>query len=479
MAVNWWLIIVAIVMTALVFIANLYILAYYQDPDDYNVAIWPKIVVVFSLTTIMLSVLVLPFDVANRGSGNSLDTKLLWEFVFMIASILLIFVIPFSLFFYESDDESPRKQFMGAVKWMIGFFLVFGLIFGLMYGLIGFTEIDYVVLKPDAFYTPAAALPAACQTCTREDRHVSFRVTFPVYLVAFLSFVGWFFFVLFGGIGFVALPMDLINSWRNRPSFMDVGEYAKQKVLLRDRAQKLIEIGKRIEEEGRHLKKNRANKKLYNKFKQAVYFLEKDYDTVKAAYRPGETAGMIKFWKWFQLFLGLLALGLSVMWIVHIILFMFTDPPSDPFLNTMFNDLDASFPFLGVVFYGLFAFYLLWVIISGCFKFGVRFFWFQIHPMKVGGTMMNSFLFNCALIMICTLSVVHFCTDAFNLYTRLTAMDMFFGTQIRNLKFFKYFWSFGVFSYTLFSISGISLIYFAMNPRDKSKEDELAEKNSR
>jgi len=32
-----------------------------------------------------------------------------------------------------------------------------------------------------------------------------------------MAFIGWFLFVLFGGVGLSALPMDLIEEFRNRP----------------------------------------------------------------------------------------------------------------------------------------------------------------------------------------------------------------------------------------------------------------------
>ena len=42
----------------------------------------------------------------------------------------------------------------------------------------------------------------------------------------------------------------------------------------------------------------------------------------------------------------------------------------------------------------LFAFYLLAAVLKGCMKVGLRFFWIPIHPLRLGATLMNSFLFN-------------------------------------------------------------------------------------
>jgi LMBR1 domain-containing protein 1 len=42
------------------------------------------------------------------------------------------------------------------------------------------------------------------------------QVTFPIYVMAIMGFLGWFLFVAFGGIGMIAVPFDLI---RYLPSF--------------------------------------------------------------------------------------------------------------------------------------------------------------------------------------------------------------------------------------------------------------------
>lgn len=44
--VNVFLIIIAVVIPALVVLASLYLIAYFQHPDDKNVAYFPKIIVV-------------------------------------------------------------------------------------------------------------------------------------------------------------------------------------------------------------------------------------------------------------------------------------------------------------------------------------------------------------------------------------------------------------------------------------------------
>ncbi len=63
-----------------------------------------------------------------------------------------------------------------------------------------------------------------CVQCLYDTYIWAIDVTFPVFLMAFLSFVGWFFWTFFVGVGLVALPLDLINEFRTRPEPMKTAE---------------------------------------------------------------------------------------------------------------------------------------------------------------------------------------------------------------------------------------------------------------
>lgn len=38
-----------------------------------------------------------------------------------------------------------------------------------------------------------------------------------MYITAIISFIGWFLFSIFGGVGLITLPCDLVSSFKNRP----------------------------------------------------------------------------------------------------------------------------------------------------------------------------------------------------------------------------------------------------------------------
>jgi LMBR1 domain-containing protein 1 len=62
---------------------------------------------------------------------------------------------------------------------------------------------------------------------------LSLPTSFPIFCMAFMAFVGWFFFVLFGGVGLSALPLDLINEFIGRPKMIKSSDAADKKRMLK------------------------------------------------------------------------------------------------------------------------------------------------------------------------------------------------------------------------------------------------------
>ncbi|MQM11970.1 hypothetical protein Taro_044881 [Colocasia esculenta] len=148
---NLALVIVAVVVCVLVFLFNVYLLVNYQHPDDVNQAYFPKAVVVFGLSIAAISILMLPADVANRQACRhalyngacqlTLPMKDLWLAVYIADAILVFFVIPFAMFYYEGDqDKSVGKRLKSALMWVIASFVVCALVLGILYGVVGDVE---------------------------------------------------------------------------------------------------------------------------------------------------------------------------------------------------------------------------------------------------------------------------------------------------------------------------------------------------
>ena len=99
---------------------------------------------------------------------------------------------------------------------------------------------------------------------------------------------------------------------------------------------------------------------------------------------------------WAKLFVGVWCMIIAWSWIIQIVLTLMLNGCQGlcPFLNSIIVELNNAFPLFAVVTYAIFSFYLLWSTVKGCIKIGMRmFFLVSIHPLKVGGTMMNRFPF--------------------------------------------------------------------------------------
>lgn len=172
-------------------------------------------------------------------------------------------------------------------------------------------------------------------------------------------------------------------------------------------------------------------------------------------------------WDYVQLLLGIIGVGLSITWLLHIILFMAPRTKYfSLFLNKMFIDMDNAFGLFGTGAYAVWSFYLLWCVIKGNFKVGVRVPLFcTIHPMKVGETLMNAFLFNAFVLLLGAFAIIKFCATAFSVYARYTGIDILFNVGVNNLRYIKYFWWY--YYFVMIGVAVIALVYLLILPSDR------------
>jgi hypothetical protein len=119
------------------------------------------------------------------------------------------------------------------------------------------------------------------------------------------------------------------------------------------------------------------------------YELEVEHERLEICHKE---AGGNPIIPWAKLFVGVWCMIIAWSWIIQIILTLMLNGCSGlcPFLNSVIVELNNAFPLFAVVTYAVFSFYLLWATVKGCIKIGMRmFFLISIHPLKVGGTMMN------------------------------------------------------------------------------------------
>jgi len=473
---NIFLVVVCCVMTIMILLASFYFLVYFSSEEDRNTAYVPKCIVVVGLTLVCLTVLMLPLDVANRQSDGGFDMEFLWNLVYTAQGAFALILIPSTLFYYEAEDpESREAQCWTAIKFEVSTLLVVCGLWIAFWLAFGTADIPIADFTANVSLVPATA-DVNCDDylqrvhCVTSWAAAAVRIQCGplVYFMAIVAFFGWFFFVLFVGIGLTSLPMDLLVDFTTRPQPIDLQEYAKQKMLLNERAQKLMEVANKLGVDA-HRSGDRRTRTTYNKFKQAVFFLERDWDKVKMAYKE-RGGNPIRFC--FQFLCGIASVVLSVMWFIHILLYVFISPPPTLFLNSLFMKLDDAFPLFGVLAYAAFASYLLFALLKGCMKFGVRFFCVPIHPLRIGATMVNSMLFNVWLLQLCSFSLIQFCWRAFRSYARFTSADIIFGQQVNYLEGLGWFFRKNIFIYTLVFVMTSTMLYLCIWPNDKRALEE-------
>eukprot|EP01052_Picozoa_sp_SAG31_P028442 SAG31_NODE_2747_length_5147_cov_3.881933_6_plen_108_part_00 len=88
-------------------------------------------------------------------------------------------------------------------------------------------------------------------------------------------------------------------------------------------------------------------------------------------------------------------------------------------------------------------------------------------------TMMNSFLFNVGIILLCEIPVIQFCSSAFKIYSRVTAVNVIFDTQIKYIPGISYMWRHNIYLMIMFAFVALTALYLAVKkPKDNSKEFE-------
>jgi LMBR1 domain-containing protein 1 len=471
--------------------ANVRLLQYYQDVTEAGIgqSVLVKAIIVISLTLCWLLNILLPVDVRNsRPVPGLLDMRLIWTFAFITLATFLVIVIPAAMFYHEAhDDVAIGKKVKRHVLCNMFFMLIF-VGSGLAIGYAFLSEASMPVREyicPVTHWTDAA-MPLTpvqigqkvCGAAT--DAHLNFKVGFQIYMIAFMCFIGWFFFVTFGGIGLSALPIDLILEFVDRPRYIDEITYQQERREMGTDTQDLLRRAQALKDRDDKVatkegwRARRAKAKLqadYNKWKAEVAVLEEDFEKLQISKHEKGESIVISVMK---LVFGILFAIMSILWILHTILFtlikQYTSTAPTTFLNGLFGAFESPglYPF-GVALFGTFSLYLLLCVVKGCLKFGMRIFiFFSIHPMKMKGTPLNSILFNVLIMLITSATVVQFAQQAFSDYARLTDADVVFSAQIRYLTFYSFFFKNNIFIYALLVWFTVTIIYlFCKGPRDK------------
>ena len=148
---------------------------------------------------------------------------------------------------------------------------------------------------------------------------------------------------------------------------------------------------------------------------------------------------------------------MCAIWIIHIILDMLTDPPLYPFLNNFLDILNQIFPLVSWGFYAFMAYYLLIVTFYGFYRVTSNIPFLNFYPMGIRSTMANGLLVNSGILLVGSIAICQFLTNAFSSYIRYSAIDSMFNTYIGNMIYLKYFFKYV--HYVFFGFMFIGVIF--------------------
>ena len=486
--------IMIIIVGIVLLISNFYILLYFSHPDDRTSCRgwFLKILVIIGLTLAWFQVLLLPLDVNNiRTFGSGLNMKVLWYILYISIIIYVLILFPISSSLYEADDDwTCGEKFQHAISWFIVYIIFFGGLSLVLYFTIG--EVDLPIHSISCNYNSFVNISSTIDLSSinnldvlaniNRDDKIELKINFIIYSIAILTFVSWIVFSFFGGIGLAAIPLDFFYSFFTRPRSMSGRNLKKRKDLLLTELEDLKELGNELndmEQRGANRRwflsgeKRRYNNKKHE-FTARYALAEEEFHIVNASAESRIKNNLVVLCYYCLIPFGIIASILTILWIIQFSCSYFyikNGRPGYPFLSYLlifFQDNDVSF--LSFFFFAILCLYLLFCLIKGNFKFGVRILccW-SLHPMKKDKTYMNSFIFNVSLILLGSCAITQFCTDALYDYVSFTDIDSLFNVMIKNLKFFSIFYKYHIFQYIFFGIFIISFLYLILRPADRAK----------
>lgn len=503
MASTGWLVFVAIGMAGFFLFTSLLFVNHFMIEEDKNGAWFPKFTAVAALWLSFASMMIMPYDVANTQAGTDslVDMATLWSILYISLASLLGFFIPFAYFYYESilDQNRDKKkcscdtQICLGLKYAFGFSICFIVIFCILFAVTSVADIpvhrvayssSLVVRAQHDFPAPTAdvewtMIADACmgtgdtQGCVESDFVWEIPLTFTVFVIGILCFLGWWFFMVFAGVGLVAMPLDMINKYRMRPRPVSRGVLMDRKMALGARATELRTIGEKLVDMSEDTVFTSSKDAIKHRqrlahFEKAYHLLKKDQEILDKLANIINSNPLVPY---MHLFFGILGALVGLLWVVHIAVFVLPDPPFHDFLNEFFITLTIpGFPFFGIICYAVFSYFLLWAVIVGTYRVGLRCFLCNMYPMTAHDTPMNSLLANIWVIALTSVPAVQFTVQCFPVYGRETEADMLFGTQIQYIKGLSIFWEYNIFVYVMVGLSFITLIYLTLFP----KKDEEA-----
>lgn len=446
------LLIIVIVCWVVSLISSVYMFAWYSHHDEQRFAkSW--ITRIFTILIIMFSMLqqfLIPLDLSNAYNNAGLDLDFLFSFYYWALALWLFIFLPFSTFYYEtSEDTSTKARIRGALFRSVSYALVV-----------------IIVIVVSFFVTDS-----------------SDSKEFTVYVIAFHMILGWFVLFFALGVGFVALPFDLIYGFMKRPKPMKSAEFEVQKktllnsiLFLRLRCHEALEERVRVENQ-RGIKKwwnsSRLTRKVSSLHWKSIILEEEYVKLIKISKYNKYIEPMVDY---FKLMLGIFLIIVNILFVVQLIGCQFIEPSKVDswkfkFLNSLidaFSKESVGLGFLTTAFFFLLSCHLTYSAFYGNTKLGLRYGIYTYAPLTPKETLYNNICYNVFLINLWSAAIVQLLIQAFKNTLKSqnsTWFDIFYN-KIDKLSFHKTMYDDSIFIYITLSVSALFFLYQFLYPDD-------------
>ncbi|KAL6715948.1 hypothetical protein ACLMJK_006910 [Lecanora helva] len=421
----------AIVIVLLVAIASVFVYVY-QAPRERSAAV--TIVSIFTLTSLLATVLLLPVDVALVSSTTSsklgrrkdwatqnavddikLTLRIVYYTLYSLDALLCLLVVPFTYFWYEEYDEveseegrqTVGKRFWDAFKYTIAFILLVVILF-----LVG-------------FFVPVAKDRKGAHYDLDFFKHILEDENHPERALSFalglLITIGTLIYVLYTAAGFALLPIAFIKS-APRISAPTLSANTASELEINRERQRQLEGRNAGRQDGLPAKDRRELDALVREERTLVRrqriaeeaageghgWLLKTWTKIEAVFRPVKLLGGI-----------LLMIVAIFIWVSMLLTFI--DKAKNSICKShcgyvlghinVFNPMNWIFVKSAKVFpidYIIFLFIVLLFFFSsvvGIATIGIRFLWLRIFQIRKGHTSPQALLLATVLLTLIALAI--------------------------------------------------------------------------
>nr|CCC93595.1 conserved hypothetical protein [Trypanosoma congolense IL3000] len=461
---DWVVLAATVIAVSLVAGIVIHLVSVLSSEEDKHDGFFTKFLVILSFIFASLNVLMLPFDVAItqmdlRNIHHPLDVILIWTVIIVGVVFLCLVVCPFVLTYCEVGSQEGATTYRRVALATAVVVLVVALSSAAVYAgwhTSGFATVNFAEYSISG--TPATSFELI-KEFSSDSQTVSVRMKVSpfVYLVASLCVGGWVFLSIFGGIGLVAVPQELLLYFRDRPRPITASEYAYRRDEVARESQRLIDKGRMIEEaSGGHSYGGHIRKVLA--FRQAVRELEAYHTTIEVSYHQ---QGGTVLNNYLCLLEGIVFTFLSIMWSLHVVVFNVSHVHT--LLSSTLRSINELSVTLCVTVYSCLAFYLVLCTLKGCIKLGGNLALYHIYPIDINSTSTASLLFNAILFLATSTTVLQFCVYSFRDYAVNTWTNVLFSVFVLRLDGIKYviFYS----QYLLVVVACLALMWLLVSPR--------------